>query len=230
MRKFSLTPIGISIGIACSSLLCPAQEAGEVTLQFVSFPKAIAPEPVELFLGDGKSIQVEIPTNMLSKPYRVPALKTWAVGKLEAGEENKMVFNAYGQAPALNSKSQLIVLVRKGKANAAGMEVIPIDNRFDKFGGGSFLFLNMTTIDIAGVCGEEKFVVKPNKRTLIQPKSKDGTKTFHTAFFFRKGEEAKPFFRSRWPVSERARSLIFFYHNPHNQRIQFHTIRNFVPE
>lgn len=229
MRNIHLTCIAI-LGIAFPSLVCQAQEAEEVTLQFVSFPKTIAPEPVELFLGEGNTIQVEIPTNMLSKPYQVPAQKTWAVGKLEAGEDNKMVFNAYGHAPALDSKKQLIVLVRKGETNAEGMELIPIDNRLANFGGGKFLFLNMTTIDIAGVCGDEKFLIRPNTRSLIQPKSNDGTKTFHAAFFFRKEDDAKPFFSSRWPVSERARSLIFFYHNPHNQRIQFHTIRNFMQE
>lgn len=229
MTQFSLKHIGI-LGIAFASLVCQAQEVEKVTLQFVSFPKAMAPEPVELFLGEGKTIQVKIPTNMLSKPYQVPALKTWAVGKLEAGEDNKMVFNAYGHAPALNSRSQLIVLVRKGKINAEGMELIPVDNRLANFGGGKFLFLNMTTIDIAGMCGDEKFIVRPNTQSLIEPKSKDGTKTFRTAFFFRKGKDAKPFFSSRWPVNEKARSLVFFYHNPHNQRIQFHTIRNFVPE
>lgn len=207
-----------------------AQEAEQVTVQFVSFPKSPSPEPVELLLGEGKTIEVKIPSNTISEPYQVPAIATWAVGKTEIGPEEKTIFKIYGQTPALGSKNQLIILVRKGANNAEGMEVIPIDYQNANFGGGKFLFMNTSKVDIAGEVGDEKFVIKPGARSIIKPESQDGAKTFHTMFYFRKDEEAKPFFSSKWPVNDKARSLVFFYHDPNNQRLRFHSIRNFLPE
>lgn len=52
---------------------------------------------------------------------------------------------------------------------------------------------------------------------------------FFTEFFFRKEEEARPFFSSTWPANEKARSMVFFYHDTHNERLRMHTIRNYLP-
>ncbi len=62
-----------------SLLPCAAQEGGTVTLQFLSFPKSIDPKPVELFLGDGKTIEVEIPTNAFSKLYKISRLRMHSI-------------------------------------------------------------------------------------------------------------------------------------------------------
>jgi hypothetical protein len=226
------TRLFLVAGFALSLLPCSAQEGGEVTLQFLSFPKALDPQPVELLLGEGKTLEVNIPTNELSKPYKVTRLASWAVGESATGEDGKPAFKVFGQAPALASPKQLILLVRKGATNADGMEVIPIDNRVENFGGGKFLFMNAAKIDIAGEIGGEKFAIEPGKHVVVRPmtgKTENGKKLVHTSLYFRKGEEAKPFFSSVWPLSEKVRSLIFFYHDPETKSLRLHTIRDFLP-
>ena len=209
-------------------LPCTAQDAAKVTLRFLSFPRALNPEPVELLVGEGKTIKVEIPTHEVSAPYKVPLQAVWAVGQTVDGNDGKPAFTVFGQAKAMVSTEQLILLIRKGKANADGFEVIPIDNRLSEFGGGKFLFMNAAKIDIAGMLGTDKFVVKPGKHTIIKPKIDPGIKGLcNILIYFRKDDQAKPFFSSTWPLSAAARGLIFFYHDPDTQRLRLHTIRDF---
>jgi hypothetical protein len=211
-----------------SLLPCTAQDAASVTLRFLSFPRALKPEPVELLVGEAKTIKVEIPTNELSPPYKVKRQANWTVGETVNGKDGKPAFTVLGQAAALAATEQLILLIRKGKDDANGFEVIPIDSRGTEFGGGKFLFMNAAKIDIAGVAGTEKFVVKPGKFTIIKPKAdRDTTGLCNILIYFRKDDQAKPFFSSTWPLSDAARSLIFFYHDSDTQRLRLHTIRDF---
>ena len=211
-----------------SVLPCLAQEGESVTLQFLSFPRAINPEPVELVVGEGKTIKVETPTNELSAPYKVKLQSIWQVGETVVGKDDKPAFKVFGQATALASSQQLILLVHKGKTNSDGFDVIPIDYRPTEFGGGKFLFMNAAKIDIAGVVGSEKFVVKPGQHSIIKPKADRDTKgLFNILIYFRKDAQAKPFFSSTWPLSDVARSLIFFYHDPDTKHLRLHTIRDF---
>jgi hypothetical protein len=218
------------MGFGLSVLPCSAQEGENVTLQFLSFPKSADPKPVELLLGDGKTLEVEIPTNELSKTYQVKLLGTWAVGKSDVGEDGKPTFTVFGQAKALVSPKQLILLVRKGKDNADGMEVIPIANDVANFGGSKFLFMNAAKVDIAGEAGGVKFAVKAGDHTVIKPKADTTGRSFHAMFYFRKDNEAKPFFSSKWPISDKIRNLIFFYHDPETTRLRMHTIRDFTQD
>ena len=213
-----------------------AQEPEQVTLRFLSFPKSASPQPVELLIGDGETLEVKIPTNTLSAPYKVKRLSTWAVGKTEPAKnkDENSSFASYGSAPSIASPDQLILLIRNGKENADGMRVVPMDNRTGSFGGGQFFFMNAAKVDIAGMLGGTKFVLKPGAHTIIEPTEMNkreggGGDLFFTEFYFRKETEARPFFSSSWPANDKARSMVFFYHDPHNERLRMHTIRDYIP-
>lgn len=215
-----------------------AQQADQVTLRFLSFPKSRSPEPVELVIGSGKVIEVKTPTNALSEPYTVDRLASWSVGKLEPdpNKDKPPIFTSYGSAPSLSSSDQLILLIRNGSENKDGMRVIPLDNNTRNFSGGQFFFMNASKVDIAGMLGGIQFALKPGKHTIVAPKEvgrRDGeagaANTFFTEFYFRRESEARPFFSSRWPANEKARSMVFFYHDLHNERLRMHTIRDYLP-
>lgn len=233
MKKPIVRLVLLAIGIGSA---VTAQEAEKVTLRFLSFPKCASPQPVELLIGDGKTLEVKIPTNAFSEPYKVPRLATWAVGKLEPAKsaDANPVFTSYGTAPALASANQLILLIRNGKENADGMRMIPLDNNTDHFGGGKFLFMNAAKVDIAGMLGGTRFALKPGKHVIIEPKEVNrreggGPEGFFTEFYFRKETEARPFFSSTWPANKKARSMVFFYHDTTNNRLRMHTIRDYIP-
>ena len=213
-----------------------SQEPPQVTLRFLSFPKTANPEPVQLAVGGGEAIEVKTPTNALSEPYRVPLLSTWTVGKLEPAKnaQDNPVFTSYGSAPSIASTNQLILLIRNGKENKDGMRVIPMDNNTSHFGGGQFFFMNAAKVDIAGMLGGTKFLLKPGAQTIIEPvelrkRENAAADTVFTEFYFRKQDEARPFFSSSWPANKKARSMVFFYHDKHNERLRMHTIRDYLP-
>lgn len=213
-----------------------AQEAQMITLRFISFPKNANPEPVELLIGPGETMEIKAPTNALSTPYQIKRLSTWSVGKMEPAKnaEEKPAFTSYGSAPSLASSSQIILLIRSGKENKDGMQVIPLDNQSNSFGGGQFFFMNAAKVDIAGMLGGAKFTLKPGKFTIVKPtelkqREEGGKGLFFTEFFFRKDDEARPFFSSTWPHNEKARSMVFFYQDLTNKRLRMHTIRDYIP-
>lgn len=224
------TPLNHLARFLCGLCACTATYAQSPTvdLRFISFPKVANPEPLELLIGEGETIEVEMPTNHISQAYKVPALSKWVLGKSSESETGKVGFNTFGEAASLKSKSQLVLVMRSGE----DLEVTTLDYSPEKFGGGQYLFMNATRVDIAGVIGEEKFALKPGKNIFIAPKptkQEEGRNYSYARFYFRNQEEAKGFFSATWRLNERARSIVFFYHDPGTKQIRLHTIRSFLP-
>jgi hypothetical protein len=189
--------------LACAALrLCSpahAQVAGQVSLQFVSFPMATDAQPVELLVGEGKTILVGLPTNSLSPVYKVNRLSKWVLGKTVAGADGKASFEVYGEGAATASANQLVLVVRSGAADEDGLTLSTFDSGADGFGGGAYLFFNSAKVDIAATVGETKFSLKPLAHKLVHPepsKTEGNRKYLYTYLYFRKGEEAVPFYSS----------------------------------
>lgn len=228
MTKFK--PLSLFVSFSCL-LIHAAFAEGEIELQFVSFPKSSDAKPVELVIGEGKTMLVELPTNSISPVYKVKPLSTWVIGKTTTDDEGKPAFDVYGQAQAISSTKQLILVIRKGKDDAGGLKLIPMDYSQSSFRGGKYLLINGTNLDIAGAIGTAKFSLKPGKYTLLAPKPtkvKDDRKYCFAKFFYRKEKNIQPFFSSTWRFNDRARSMVFFYHDPRTGRLRLHTIRSYV--
>jgi hypothetical protein len=202
-----------------------------VNVRFVSFPKAASPEPIELLIGVEKTMLVEIPTNSISKTYQVPVLSTWALGKSSRDEEGKFIFQAYGKGQSIGVEDQIILIIRTGQNDSDGLEITAIKSNDKGLSGGKYLMFNASKVDIAGTVGTAKFSLKPNKYELIAPEpttTHEDRKYCFTKAYFRIGEEVQPFFSSTWRFSERARTMVFFYHDPNSKQLRIHTIRNYV--
>lgn len=218
----------IAYTLALCLLPCSAQDGHKVTLRFLSFPKAMEPIKLELRLSETKTIPIEAPSNEFSPATAVVSPGVWSVGETIKGPDGKLVFKEYGSTKVPASPQQMLLLVRKGKDNAAGFDIIALDGQINEFGGGKFLFMNAAGVDIAGVVGDQKFVVKPGQHTIIKPKPADGQDVATASFYFRKNDAARAFFSSQWPIGDHARALIFFYHDPESHHIRMHTIRDFM--
>jgi hypothetical protein len=234
MKAF-LRPLWLLMAAIGPSVM--AQEPQMVTLRFLSFPKCADPQPVELMIGEGEVLEVKTPTNALSPAYQVKRLATWSVGKLTPAEsaDQKPSFASYGAAPSLASSDQLILLIRNGKENKDGMQVIPLDNSVSHFGGGKFFFMNASTVDIAGMLGGTEFLLKPNAHAIIEPgtiikRANADSEQSLIEFSFRKEGEARASYSSNWPSNPKARSMVFFYHDPQNECLRMHTIRDYVAQ
>lgn len=192
-------------------------------------PPSLEAVKVKLWLGDGKTLDIEAPSNWLSAPVTVNSMGAWAVGETVVGTDGKPSFKELGRATAAASPRQMLLLVRKGKDNAAGFDMIALDERSNGFGPGKFLFMNAARVDVAGIVGQEKFVVKPGQHAVLAPKIAAGEHTFHAAFYHRKGDAPEPFFGSEWRFYDNARSLVFFYHDPATTHIRLHSITDYIP-
>lgn len=202
-----------------------------VSLQFVAFPISYDPKPVQLLIGEGQTLEVELPSNSLSQAYQVPALGSWVLGKTVVGPDEKFTFSSYGQTRAATSEKQLVLVIRKGMEDADGFDLVAFDGGSKGFGGGKYLFLNGAKVDVAGDAGGTKFALKPKMHTLIAPapsEVKEDRKYLYITLFFRKGENATPFYTSTWRFSDKARTMVFFYHDPHTDRLRTHTIRDYL--
>jgi len=217
------------LGVLVLSLSVHAQEA-MVNLQFISLPKESNSEPVDLLIGDGKTIKVDLPFNSVSKSYQVPVLASWILGKASVAK-GKFKFESYGKVKSISAKTQLIFVLRKSEDDGGGMELIPVDYSEKTFGGGKYYFINMTDIEIEGSIGKSEFSLKPKKHALLAPEPnevKGSNRYCYTKFFYLKEKVMQPFLSSTWRFNEGARSLVFFYSNPNTKHLKFHTIRSYV--
>jgi hypothetical protein len=212
-------------------LTVSAQEQEKVQVQFVSFPRSVNPEPVELIIGKEKTITVDLPTNSISKVYSVERMGNWTLGTATTDAEGMPSFTVYGKVKSIVAKKQIILVIRKGINNSDGLELIPMANQTTGFGGGKCFIMNASTIDIAGKVGEKVFALKPRKHTIIKPKAsreKNNRKYSNAYFYYKKNKKPEPFFSSVWRLSDNARNLVFIYHEPTAKRLRLHIIRDYL--
>lgn len=203
------------------TLLASGQvDSKKMSLRFIAFPKKSNSEPVELLIGPEKTIQVSTPGHELTKSYKVPELDVINIGKTVVGDDGEAVFQTYGSAKSVSS-NQIIVMIRKGSKNSDGFTVIPIDARLAGFGGGNFLFINLSKLSLGGVIGDKKIALKPGERKMIKPKPNHAQDICQVTLFYQTkvASKWKKFYDTRWPADNKVRSLVFFYQNPKTGRL-----------
>lgn len=214
-----------------ASLFAVGPNEEHVLVQFVSFPRSKNPQPLEIFLGDKKTLKIEAPTNSVSPIYKIKRMEYWKLGKSQVDVDGKFSFQAYGQVLAPASNKQLILVLREGKTDADGFKLIPISSAANKFGGGKCLIMNASIVGIAGIIGGEKFVLKPQSNKIITPgtfRQNGKLKIADVRIFFSKDRKPKPFYSSVWRLNDNARNLVFIYNEPKNQKLKLHIIRNYI--
>jgi hypothetical protein len=213
-------------------LMADAQQP-EVTIRFVSFPLTNEEEAIELISGEGKTIKVELPTNRLSVEYKVPKVQKWVLGKtVEGAKKGEKTFDVFGEVSAVDSAKQLILVIRGGADKPKDFTLTAFDGGQAGFTGGSYLFFNASKVDIAATLGESKLLLKPQSHKLLIPsltKQEKEQNQVYTRIYFRRGEEAVPFYTSAWRFNEKARSMVFFHHDVHTGQLRTHTIRDYQP-
>lgn len=216
----------------CSLVHCAAQEAEQVKVRFVSFPRSDDPKPVELVVGEKQTIPVNLPSNIISPTYSVKKPISWTLGKTVNNDKGEPTFKVYGTAPAPAIAEQLVLVVRNGKTDEEGFRLIPLDGRQNGFGGGKYIFFNASKVDIACEIGEMNFVIKPLEHKLVDPKpnvAKNEREMLFVHLFFRKGGEATPFYSSTWRYNKKARTMVFLYHDNETMGLRLHVIRDYLP-
>ena len=64
---------------------------------------------------------------------------------------------------------------------------------------------------------------------IFSPKPDKTGRLCQAILYYEKKGEVEPFFSSKWPLSNKARGLVFVYHGEENKRLRLHSIRDFLP-
>ncbi|MFM7182851.1 MAG: hypothetical protein ACKO2G_15495 [Verrucomicrobiales bacterium] len=206
---------------------CSAQDA-TVSMRFLAFPAKAEPEPVELVVGEGKTIKVDTPGNELSQPYKVANPAVIAVGQTGVGSDGKPAFNTYGKATGISAKEQIVLLLRKGEANSDGFVVLPLSADLDSFGGAHFLFINASNLEVGGRIGDKTIQLKPGQRTMLKPTPDFTDDICQVSLAYMRDNKWKMFFDTRWPANDQSRAIVFFYQNPQTGRLGIAPITDIV--
>lgn len=196
-----------------------AKPQKKISLQFLVLPKKVRPKPIELLIGEGKTIEIETPGNELSRVYKVPPLSSIVVGKMSQDAEGEPVFKVYGKEKSISASEQIILLIRKGKNDSDGFVVLPINAERTNFGGGNYLFINASKMNIAGAIGDKKFGLEPGKQKLLAPIANHENGICQVTLAYQRKDKWKRFYDTRWPANKKYRSLIFFHQDPRTGRL-----------
>jgi hypothetical protein len=219
----------------CMALPCSAQEKEQekdmVEVQFVSFPVITNEKPIELLTGEGELVSIELPSNNLSKTYKVVKPGQWVIGETVADQEGKEAFKPFGEAQVLDADKQIVVVTRKGGANADGFNLVPIADLGAEFKGGSYLMINVADTEISGALGNSAFAIKANHSELLNPEAsneKNGRNYLFTIFKHDSAEGAKDFYTNTWRFNDKARTMVFIYQDAESKQLSIRTIRSFL--
>lgn len=224
-----IRPASLIASAIVSVLMTGAHAQDKTTLQFLAFPKMIPPVPVELIIGDNKTIEVQTPGHELSPAYKVPPLESIVVGKTSVNAEGEAVFEVYGKAKSIGGSRQIILLLRKGKENSDGFVVLPINGELANFKGGSYFFINASGLNVGGVIGDSKFALKPGQQHLLKPKPDFEGDVCQVTLAYQREDKWKTFKDTRWSANEAYRSLVFFYQNPETGRLGVSPVVDMLP-
>lgn len=202
----------------------------KIAVQFLGFPKQLRPEPVELLLGKGQVIKVRTPGHELSETYRIPAVDTLIVEETVLDDEGEPVFKEYGRARALATPKQIVLLLRKGEEPSDGFVVLPISGELNDFKGGSYYFINASSLNMGVEIGDKKFALKPSQRKNVKPKPDHEADVCQTTFSYQKEDKWKRFHDTRWSTNELYRTLVFFYQDAKTNRIEVAPIIDMMVE
>lgn len=210
--KFLLRAAAAAIVIQFSC--AQGQEEKPVYLQFLAFPQQERPKPIQLLIGEDKTIPIETPGNELSPAYKVKGLSTIVVGIMAMNEKKEPVFQVLGKAAALTSSKQIVLLMRRGDKDEDGFAVIPVDGDLGKFAGGNYFFINASKLAVGGKIGDKSFALKPGQKGLIEPAASHAGGGCQVTLSYQREEKWKTFYDTRWSVNKRFRTLVFFYQDP----------------
>ena len=215
--------------ILLTLLTCSALAQDRIRVQFLAFPHQDDEVPLELVIGDKQTIKIQTPGNALSQAYTLPALSSFVVGRTVKNAENQDAFETYGKAESLTTSQQIVLLLRKGQAPSDGFVVVPVDAAQTNFKGASYLFINTSDYAVGTVIGDQKFALKPSQRKLVEPKANHADGICQVTFSYLKENRWKTVYDTRWPASDKFRSIVFFFQNPLTGRLGVAPIVDVLP-
>jgi hypothetical protein len=219
--KFLIT---FSLLLVSGILSAQEQEASGLQARFVAqnLPQGLA-EVIATAAdeeGEKTSEPFLIPKNNLSERFEMPGraftLKSQAGGKLLS----KISLPEKGR--------DFIILLVPGRESL--FRAIVLDSKNPGFRPGDFYLLNSSQETVVAKVGTTQSMVPSNDGEVVSPEGAVDERYYNVLLGVREGNGARTISSSRWPVSQRMRTYVFFFDHPQSKEIDFRAVDEFVPE
>jgi len=195
------------------AVLLSSTENPLVGLNFVVLSSAETIPEVELKLSGDRSKTVRVSATEFSEEVRVPMMDFWVVGHPLDEPSAVSDFNELGRVAALDSLSQIILIVECQLPGEKKYHLFALDSEEENFGPGMFAIVNATNVAIGGEIGRKKFLSKPNETSFVRAKEFIQERTVNVLLSYEKNGTMKTYSNTRWPYNESARSIICVVRN-----------------
>jgi hypothetical protein len=197
----------------------PSASKKGLSVRFLAERGAAEVGKVMLVFEDAKSAPFDLPMNHLSDPQTPPG----RVFKVWSSAANASV--AAVKLPDAGN-SFIVILIPSAKG---GFDPVVIAANDPKFRPGDIYFFNHADKTVLGFVGKSKFMLAPNKGSVLRPEGPSGDGAYYDiGLGVREKEGDRPLSMARWPVQKRIRMYVFFFNNPKTQRLDFRAVDEFV--
>lgn len=131
--------------------------------------------------------------------------------------------------PELVDVSEIITLLEKEEFNRESLAQLPQEGKLSHFGGGSYLFINSSDMNIAILMDEIRFELKPSQGKVIYPSSKLNSGSCQVTLSYKLEQQWKVFRKTRWMTTRSYRSLIFFHQDPGSGQLIIKPVVDVLP-
>lgn len=226
MRLSTIAFLLLGLLLPALAPLAAAQQAKQVSVQFLSVPVSAEPRKARLRVGDKATIEVQMPGNELSPVYQVERRKNWELVKADAQAGADAAILA--SAPMREGNRQLIVVVFTDPGDDRKVELIPMDHAP---AGSTFRFVNATRMEITGELDIERFSAEPGDHALVAPEASEdrGGRPFcNVALHYIRDEKKVGFYNNKWRMHPLTHSIVILHHEAADDKIRMAVIREFL--
>jgi hypothetical protein len=161
-----------------------------------------------------------IPKNNLSKRFEMPGRVFVLQSKAGAKPLSKIALPEKGH--------DFIILLVPGEKSL--FRAIVLDSQNTAFRPGDYYFLNSSQETVVAKVGTTQSMVPPGEGEVVRPQGAVDERYFNVLLGVREGNGARPLSTSRWPLSERLRTYVFFFDNAKSKKVDFRAVDEFIPE
>lgn len=203
------------------TFLSAQEKARGLQVRFVAqhLPKGL-PEVVAAS-EEETSEAFKIPKNNLSERFKVPAREFVLQTASPVKPLSKVTLPEAG--------SDFIVLLVPGEDTV--FRAIVLNSKNAAFRPGNFYLLNTSKETIVGKIGTTQCMLKPGEGEVVSPAGARDERFYDVLLGIRDGQNsARPISSSRWPLSKRTRTYVFFFNDVSGKSVDFRAVDEFVPE
>jgi hypothetical protein len=191
----------------------------DLSLRFVA--QALPPDLGEIVMiaEERSSDPFELPMNNLTDGLKPPAR---AFSLIRSDGQGLPI----ARVSLPQEGTRFIVLLLVGGDDTPFSAVILPEN--DRFRAGDIYLHNTSDTQVFGKVGDVKVVLNASQGQIVRPSGAVDEIYYDVAFAVREAERTRYLTTSRWPVTDRKRSYVFFFKDLRNQRISFRAVDEFV--